>query len=74
MTANSLAKKTIRHLRLAARAHGLTPLETPPYLVLFVNSTCELSCQHCSEHAQLNQPDDLRTSEIVRRGFWERSL
>ena len=66
MTANSLAKKTIRHLRLAARAHGLTPLETPPYLVLFVNSTCELSCQHCSEHAQLNQPDDLRTSEIVK--------
>ena len=66
MTANSLAKKTIRHLRLAARAHGLTPLETPPYLVLFVNSACELSCEHCSEHAQLNQPDDLRMSEIVK--------
>jgi len=66
MTSDSLAKKTIRHLRLAARAHGLTPLETPPYLVLFVNSTCELACEHCSEHAQLNQPDDLRTSEIVK--------
>lgn len=63
---DSLAKKTIRHLRLAARAHGLTPLETPPYLVLFINSTCELACDHCSEHAQLNQPDDLRTSEIVK--------
>jgi len=66
MTTNSFAKKTLRHLRLAARAHGLTPLETPPYLVLFVNSSCELQCEHCSEHAQLNQPDDLRLSEIVK--------
>ena len=66
MTANSLAKKTIRHLRLAARAHGLSPIETPPYLTLFITSACELACEHCSEHAELNQPDDLRTSEIVK--------
>jgi len=66
MKANSLAHRTLRHLRLAARAHGLTPLETPPYLVLHVGSSCNLHCDHCSEHAQLNQPDDLRQSELIK--------
>jgi len=62
----SLGKKTLRHLQLAARAHGITPIATPPYIVLFVNSTCNLQCEHCSVHANLNRPDDLRLSEIVK--------
>jgi radical SAM protein with 4Fe4S-binding SPASM domain len=66
MKQNSLAHRTFRHVRLAARAHGLTPLETPPYLVLHVSSSCNLQCEHCSEHAQLNQPDDLRKSELIK--------
>lgn len=66
MTSESLANKTLRHLRLAARAHGLTPIETPSYLVLFVNSDCNLSCDHCSVHGRLNQPDDLRLSELIK--------
>ncbi|MEY4582904.1 MAG: hypothetical protein RL701_7607 [Pseudomonadota bacterium] len=63
---DSLGRKTLRHLQLAARAHGITPLATPPYLVLFVNSTCNLRCEHCSVHANLNRPDDLRLSELVK--------
>jgi radical SAM protein with 4Fe4S-binding SPASM domain len=66
MNQNSLTHRTLRHVRLAARAHGLTPLETPPYLVLHVSSSCNLQCEHCSEHAQLNQPDDLRKSELIK--------
>lgn len=66
MDKNSLTHRTIRHLRLVARAHGLTPLETPPYLVLHVSSSCNLQCEHCSQHAQLNQPDDLRKSELIK--------
>lgn len=66
MKQNSLTHRTLRHVRLTARAHGLTPLETPPYLVLHVSSSCNLQCEHCSEHAQLNQPDDLRKSELIK--------
>ena len=66
MNQNSLTHRTLRHVRLTARAHGLTPLETPPYLVLHVSSSCNLQCEHCSEHAQLNQPDDLRKSELIK--------
>lgn len=66
MTSESLANKTIRHLRIAARAHGLTPIETPAYLTLFVTSRCNLQCEHCSVHARLNQPDDLRLSELIK--------
>lgn len=66
MKPNSLAHRTLRHLRLAARAHGLTPLETPPYLVLHISSSCNLRCEHCSQHAHLNQPDDLRQSELIK--------
>ena len=66
MKQNSLTHRTLRHLRLAARAHGLTPRETPSYLVLHISSSCNLQCEHCSEHAQLNQPDDLRKSELIK--------
>jgi MoaA/NifB/PqqE/SkfB family radical SAM enzyme len=66
MTSETLAQRAARHLRLAAQAHGLTPLEMPAYLALFVNSTCNLQCEHCGVHARLNQPDDLRLSELVK--------
>jgi hypothetical protein len=35
---STLMNLATRHLRLAAQAHGLTPLETPPFLSLFVRS------------------------------------
>src|SRR6185312_13811217 len=66
MKQNSLTHRTLRHVRLAARAHGLTPPETPPHLVVHVSSSCNLQCEHCSVHAQLNQPDDLRKSELFK--------
>jgi MoaA/NifB/PqqE/SkfB family radical SAM enzyme len=66
MISETLAQRAARHVRLAAQAHGLTPLEMPAYLALFVNSTCNLQCEHCSVHTRLNQPDDLRFSELVK--------
>jgi len=62
----SLRRKTLRHLQLAARAHGIAHAATPPHLVLYVNSSCNLGCEHCAVHANLNRPDDLRTSEIEK--------
>jgi radical SAM protein with 4Fe4S-binding SPASM domain len=64
--ADSFGRKTLRHLQMAARAHGITPLATPPYLVLHVTSSCNLRCEHCSEHAKLNRTDDLRLADFVK--------
>jgi MoaA/NifB/PqqE/SkfB family radical SAM enzyme len=66
MNSDTCTKKGVRQMRLAAQAHGLTPIETPAYLLLHVNSACNLLCQHCHVHARLNQPDDLRFSEFVK--------
>jgi hypothetical protein len=50
---STLMNLATRQLRLAAQAHGLTPLETPPFLSLFVRSAAA-------------EPGDLSFEEIVK--------
>lgn len=38
--------------------------ETPPFLVLFINSICNLTCDHCFYWRDLNQRDDLTFDEL----------
>ena len=38
---------------------------SPPFLILFINSLCNMKCEHCFYWQQLNQPDDLTLEEIV---------
>ena len=38
--------------------------ETPPFLVLFINSICNLKCEHCFYWRSLNQRDDLTFEEL----------
>jgi len=38
--------------------------ESPPFLVLFVNSICNLTCDHCFYWRNLNQRDDLTLDEL----------
>ena len=38
---------------------------SPPFLILFINSLCNMKCEHCFYWQQLNQPDDLSLEEIV---------
>jgi MoaA/NifB/PqqE/SkfB family radical SAM enzyme len=66
LTTTSLAERAKRHLRLCAQAHGLAPLATPPFLIFFINSVCNLKCEHCFVHDRLNKKDDLSFEEIVR--------
>jgi radical SAM protein with 4Fe4S-binding SPASM domain len=35
-------------------------------VVLHIASRCNLQCEHCSQHARLNQPDDLQRGELVK--------
>jgi MoaA/NifB/PqqE/SkfB family radical SAM enzyme len=54
-----------RHARLSLRAAGLPELGTPPFLILFINSICNLKCEHCFYWQRLNQRDDLSVEELV---------
>ncbi len=60
----ALGSRIARHLRLTRAA--ATPVEgtTPPFLVLFINSICNLTCDHCFYWRDLNQRDDLSFEEL----------
>jgi MoaA/NifB/PqqE/SkfB family radical SAM enzyme len=40
-------------------------LQSPPFVILFINSLCNMKCEHCFYWQQLNGPDDLTFDEIV---------
>ena len=61
----SVAQRIARHVRLSLRASGLPEIGTPPFLVLFINSICNLKCEHCFYWQSLNGPDDLSFEELV---------
>ena len=55
-----------RHIRLTLQAAGPEPSQTPPFLILFINSICNLTCEHCFYWRNLNRRDDLTFEEIRR--------
>ncbi len=60
----SLPTRISRHLRLVRRASEAQPTATPPFLILFINSICNLACDHCFYWKELNSRDDLTKDEI----------
>jgi molybdenum cofactor biosynthesis enzyme MoaA len=62
----SVVSRTIRHGRLSLRALGHTAGRTPPFLIVFINSICNLTCEHCFYWRNLNQRDDLTVEEFAR--------
>jgi AdoMet-dependent heme synthase len=59
-------ERITRHVRLSSLASRREPDETPPFLILFINSICNLKCEHCFYWENLNQRDDLTFDEIAR--------
>lgn len=51
-----------RHARLMLTNRQRNP--SPPFLVLFINSICNMKCEHCFYWRSLNQRDDLSKEEI----------
>lgn len=47
-------------------ARGKGDLPTPPLLILFINSICNLTCEHCFYWQNLNQRNDLEFDELRR--------
>jgi MoaA/NifB/PqqE/SkfB family radical SAM enzyme len=62
----SLISRLTRHARLSARAVNHHEGQTPPFLIVFINSICNLTCEHCFYWRNLNQRDDLTYDEFKR--------
>ncbi len=60
----NLAERVARHAKLTWKASEMGQLRTPPFLVLFINSICNLKCDHCFYWRNLNQRNDLSLEEI----------
>jgi MoaA/NifB/PqqE/SkfB family radical SAM enzyme len=51
-----------RHVRITAKNYQ--KLSSPPFLVLFINSICNMKCDHCFYWRSLNSKSDLTRDEI----------
>lgn len=60
----SFATRVRRHVSLTDQALRSRPANTPPFLILFINSICNLTCEHCFYWQHLNSRDDLTFAEI----------
>lgn len=60
----ALPQRVAKHLRLNWQAMGGEPVASPPFLILFINSLCNMKCEHCFYWTSLNQRDDLSYEEI----------
>jgi MoaA/NifB/PqqE/SkfB family radical SAM enzyme len=60
----NIAQRVRRHIRIASKAYRKAP--DPPFLVLFINSICNMQCEHCFYWTSLNKKDDLTFDELVK--------
>ena len=58
----NVIKRVVRHARIMRKNRG--DLQSPPFLVLFINSICNMKCEHCFYWTHLNKRDDLTRDEI----------
>jgi MoaA/NifB/PqqE/SkfB family radical SAM enzyme len=58
----NLMQRIVRHARLTRMSAQDSP--SPPFLVLFINSICNMKCEHCFYWQSLNKRDDLTKDEI----------
>jgi MoaA/NifB/PqqE/SkfB family radical SAM enzyme len=61
----SVAERVSKHARLNWQNLAIPDVPSPPFLILFINSICNMKCEHCFYWQQLNQPNDLTLDEIV---------
>ncbi len=62
----SLAGRIERHTKLSVQAARHRPWQTPPFMIIFINSVCNLSCEHCFYWKELNKRDDLTFAEFEK--------
>jgi MoaA/NifB/PqqE/SkfB family radical SAM enzyme len=57
-----LGQRISRHLQITQKNYQELP--SPPFLVLFINSICNMKCEHCFYWRSLNAKDDLTKDEL----------
>ncbi|MFX0194701.1 MAG: radical SAM/SPASM domain-containing protein [Candidatus Hodarchaeota archaeon] len=60
-----LFSRIVRYARISLKTRPLWGIYRPPILVLFLNSICNLRCEHCCYWRKLNRKDDLSVEEIL---------
>ncbi len=60
-----LLDRISKHLRLHWQNLSIPDVPSPPFVVLFINSTCNMKCEHCFYWQNLNRRDDLSFDELV---------
>jgi MoaA/NifB/PqqE/SkfB family radical SAM enzyme len=58
----NLTKRISRHTRITLNSYQAD--SQPNFLVLFINSICNMKCEHCFYWTSLNQRDDMSKDEI----------
>jgi MoaA/NifB/PqqE/SkfB family radical SAM enzyme len=58
----NILRRLVRHGRLTANNYA--PKPSPPFLVFFINSICNMKCEHCFYWTSLNKKDDMTKEEI----------
>ena len=64
-TVRSFAGRIGKHARLNWLNMAAPGRSSPPFVILFINSLCNMKCEHCFYWKELNQPNDLTLDEIV---------
>src|SRR5262249_16518253 len=62
----STVTRIYRHAKLSLRVYDPRKRSTPPFLILFINSICNLTCEHCFYWRSLNRRDDLTYQELSK--------
>lgn len=62
----SILNRIERHTRLSWQAARHHKNQTPPFMIVFINSICNLTCEHCFYWKNLNQRNDLTFAEFEK--------
>ncbi len=60
-----LLNRVAKHARLTWQNLSIPDVPSPPFVILFINSICNMKCEHCFYWQSLNSPDDLTFEEMV---------
>jgi MoaA/NifB/PqqE/SkfB family radical SAM enzyme len=61
----NIITRMAKHARLNWHSLNATPTPSPPLLILFINSICNMKCEHCFYWQNLNRRDDLTFAELA---------
>jgi MoaA/NifB/PqqE/SkfB family radical SAM enzyme len=59
-------ERVAKHARITWLNMAPREVPSPRFLILFINSICNMKCEHCFYWQQLNQKDDLSFEELVK--------